>query len=444
MAEVEDTCPQCDMLDCHPTFEARGCPDDTMFEENVIWGCCPACVKYLDFDEICVLDPAELLAQTEVLSCQAENQRRFMKNFPIINGEGDIPMIKFFECGQGYLCNDTTSRCENVDVPHQCAQDQEAFKDWFDDQAIDNSCTRYDWEKSCTPRGYYQKQQAKYSQFIQERASRKFCVDLDGNRIFGDASVNDEDMTCKCSRKVWELRQGDLGKRGDDVTIHCTSNGNFENLQCDQGRCWCVDSRIGHVISRVVHKDLVQYLSCYSTDTFGEQYRRRCESRRYGKSKAIEIMRHHGLSWNQDDPYACDYDGSFARVNCKKEFNRCGCVDKANNWIGTYSDADSLVREFGCLCARDKMVDDTIGLDCDKRGNYEAIQQFNTPAPGTEFCVDESGFQVTPKYSMSTGITDKRCLIPNCPARHAECFGKYENGTQYDNGLCKQCTSTCN
>ena len=33
----------------------------------------------------------------------------------------------------------------------------------------------------------------------------KYCVDFWGNTIFGDAEWDDDDATCECSRKQWEL-----------------------------------------------------------------------------------------------------------------------------------------------------------------------------------------------------------------------------------------------
>ena len=70
----------------------------------------------------------------------------------------------------------------------------------------------------------------------------------------------------------------------------------------------------GHATSRVVHQDLVKYLSCYSKENHGGQYQRRCESRRYGKAQANAIMKKHGLIWNQVLSYDCDADGSFAKA----------------------------------------------------------------------------------------------------------------------------------
>ena len=40
-------CPDCSLVDCFPRLDPKACPKDTIYEENVLWGCCPACVKYL-------------------------------------------------------------------------------------------------------------------------------------------------------------------------------------------------------------------------------------------------------------------------------------------------------------------------------------------------------------------------------------------------------------
>lgn len=68
----------------------------------------------------------------------------------------------------------------------------------------------------------------------------------------------------------------------------------------------------------------------------------------------------------------------------------------------------SLKDEFDCKCVRDKLVDDTNLLECDKRGNYKSIQDFANPAPGIEYCVDEDGFQNTPVYSKKGGPNGKK------------------------------------
>ena len=40
-------CPDCSVVDCLQKVYPHDCPKNTVYEENVFWGCCPACVKYL-------------------------------------------------------------------------------------------------------------------------------------------------------------------------------------------------------------------------------------------------------------------------------------------------------------------------------------------------------------------------------------------------------------
>lgn len=48
------------------------------------------------------------------------------------------------------------------------------------------------------------------------------------------------------------------------MTLHCTQNGNFEELQCDSGVCWCADEYGGDPLigTTVVHDGLWKLLPC--------------------------------------------------------------------------------------------------------------------------------------------------------------------------------------
>ena len=50
--------------------------------------------------------------------------------------------------------------------------------------------------------------QSKSNRFQQNQD--QFCSDPNGNRIFGESSSDDEEITCKCSRKRWEMEQLDF------------------------------------------------------------------------------------------------------------------------------------------------------------------------------------------------------------------------------------------
>lgn len=64
----------------------------------------------------------------------------------------------------------------------------------------------------------------------------------------------------ECSRKRDDLEA--IGRF--DVTLHCLSNGNFDELQCASGICWCADERTGQVMpgTRAVPEHLWTILPC--------------------------------------------------------------------------------------------------------------------------------------------------------------------------------------
>ena len=44
-------CPDCDLVDCFPELEQEMCPEGYALTEGFSFGgCCPACVKYMDYD----------------------------------------------------------------------------------------------------------------------------------------------------------------------------------------------------------------------------------------------------------------------------------------------------------------------------------------------------------------------------------------------------------
>ena len=83
-----------------------------------------------------------------------------------------------------------------------------------------------------------------------------------------------------------------------DVSLHCTENGNYERLQCDNDRCWCVEELTGRARSMAVPASLWEWLPCFTrndrhpaTEVYGGQYLRRCESRVVGIQKVKEWFR---------------------------------------------------------------------------------------------------------------------------------------------------------
>lgn len=100
---------------------------------------------------------------------------------------------------------------------------------------------------------------------------RCFCYAEGGERIHGWAWWNQADnMKCACSRQRFEAeKSGRL-----DVTLHCEPNGDYEELQCEMGICWCADKVDGHIKKDTfaVPDSLWTYLPCCRLMTF-EFYR---------------------------------------------------------------------------------------------------------------------------------------------------------------------------
>ena len=51
------------------------------------------------------------------------------------------------------------------------------------------------------------------------KAESPFCSDPDGNRIFGESLSGDEEITCKCSRKRWEMENLDDKENEQDGCV---------------------------------------------------------------------------------------------------------------------------------------------------------------------------------------------------------------------------------
>ena len=72
-----------------------------------------------------------------------------------------------------------------------------------------------------------------------------------------------------CSRRVWELQQaGELS-----VTLHCKENGNFEELQCTQGWCYCVTEEDGQPYGTSMPEVDMALLPCCKETRYSQRER---------------------------------------------------------------------------------------------------------------------------------------------------------------------------
>lgn len=90
---------------------------------------------------------------------------------------------------------------------------------------------------------------------------RCFCSTDIGDKIFGwDWWRNADKMTCACSR--WRHKLEEDGYSG--AFLHCSQNGNYEELQCTTSVCWCAEPMTGEVKlgTRIVPRQWWKSLPC--------------------------------------------------------------------------------------------------------------------------------------------------------------------------------------
>lgn len=268
------------------------------------------------------------------------------------------------KCKPGYACNEQYCTAPNGSCQHD----------------LDNNNNNINWEIKCDGSEY-----APVQCKGQRASGRCFCVDKNGNRIFGEQQwAVAENMTCACSRRVQELQ--DQGRK--DVTLHCNEQGNYEELQCDNGVCWCTEEKTGTPFSSILPENMMKMLPCYENASLGSGYLRQCESLLIAQ-KRIEIVMAAHNSTNPNFPYInCELDGSYGAV--KQEGNLLYCAWKDNTRLENYAEQLNERAGMNCRCARDtKMYGDKIQHSCLANGNYRPDQYAND---GSKYCIDSDGF----------------------------------------------------
>ncbi|GBN78546.1 hypothetical protein AVEN_161453-1 [Araneus ventricosus] len=90
-----------------------------------------------------------------------------------------------------------------------------------------------------------------------------YCVDKNGNRIFGTEIASKIDPTrfekyCKCSREYEEFPRS--VPNGD--FLRCLPNGDYDRLQCTEEWCYCLESENPDIIEAAKFNTSLKDLSC--------------------------------------------------------------------------------------------------------------------------------------------------------------------------------------
>ncbi|XP_052873606.1 uncharacterized protein LOC128278923 [Anopheles cruzii] len=337
--------PNCDsVFGClsYPAQISCSPPDEYWSPEANLGGCCPGCVRGLAVGSVC----------NEPHSAPPP---------------GSLPCAPGLVCGHGNVCRLNVGDClSTFHVPPDI-----------------------NWVPQCDNRGRYAPRQCRGDRLN----GRCFCYSATGERIFGwDWRNREQNMTCACSRRRAELE----AEGRFDVTLHCTQNGNYEELQCDRGVCWCVNPHTGvqQTGTRAVPENSWSLLPCYNETVYGAQYLRRCESVMFSQvlqRKQFITRGHHGVTFTN---IACDYDGSYGRYTI--EGQEVFCTWRDGSKIVPYKTSLQKMAAINCNCARDEKLfaaaadRHPMELACEANGNYVPLQFRNAE----HFCTDPDGFTV--------------------------------------------------
>ncbi|KAF9413128.1 hypothetical protein HW555_008570 [Spodoptera exigua] len=237
---------------------------------------------------------------------------------------------------------------------------------------------------NCLPDGRYAPVQCKGDRFT----GRCFCSDPKGRRIFGQMWRDQaQNMTCACSR-----RRAELEAEGKVVTLHCSANGDYEQLQCNSGMCWCAQARDGQPIVTPVHEEDMERLPCYSAAVIGEQYLRKCESLSIANGFIRYEQTTHGTNYLGNLASTCDYDGSYGPIQILNGI--AYCTGRDGKILGAWQTPVNTMQGMNCNCARDNMIffperGMTLTETCQANGNYSPKQS----AGSVDYCVDSDGYQ---------------------------------------------------
>ncbi|XP_046436844.1 uncharacterized protein LOC124188330 [Daphnia pulex] len=390
--EVSFGCPlECSQVTCAQSFNPFDCPSNTLYSNTAaLCGCCPGCVRLKGPNEVCQSNTNLTFDVTNFYT---------VKGSIILNVTDVPPVVASQECAPGLTCDN--SRCSNS--KYTCTTPD-----------ISNS----KWSPECDIDGSHKALQCKSN----GADPRCFCYSKEGKRIFGsdwNTKEKRDKMKCQCARLVDNLtkNQEKDGYKNNDLTYHCSSNGNFEPLQCNRGMCYCANTQTGQPVSFVVNAQMWKTLPCYNATTMGFDYLKICDSQANALALIKKEMRYHGGNPITLAAPQCDPDGSFYAKQC--DGNQCYCRSRANENIGTYStqlNTDPEVTQE-CLCARDKVIFQDANKAheyiCNSGGDYEPMQTIG----GSAFCMDRDGF-ITSEY---VPVANK-CTLPckndvMCPVR---------------------------
>ncbi|CAG9573646.1 unnamed protein product [Danaus chrysippus] len=299
-------------------------------------------------------------------------------------------------CGEGLTCDSTTRVCVRMKTKCHDAQDD------YDARQARSQTGYMEVRPECDAKGNFLSNVCVPSQTC-------FCQSEDGERIFGEvANTGSVSMPCTCSRLFHKIRKTiSTSVPFPVVSYRCTSDGNFNPVQCFDRKCHCVDKITGiKTGTDVVDLDEqgITDLPCYEADL--DLFRPRNISQRPFQYTtpcydSVEERRQL-IGQSKKDGYNVDYFSTFTSINCLPDgtfgrtlINANGtkvCINERSVRIGNYEAKINTPQydEMDCKCAiSSSLLSSSERPHCCSNGNFRPIQCRR----GSCYCVDSDGRQ---------------------------------------------------
>ncbi|XP_045457535.1 uncharacterized protein LOC123667740 [Melitaea cinxia] len=318
-------------------------------------------------------------------------------------------------CGHGLTCDRDTQLCVRMKTKCHDAQDD------YDNRYEKGETGIMETRPECDEKG-------NYAPYVCIPSQTCFCQSEDGEKLFGEIPYTGVfvNMPCQCSRMAHKIEK----LIGKDVPypvfgLRCTSNGNFNPVQCLNNICYCVDPITG--VKRGdktidLTNEYVSNLPCYDANLDLNppdedakppfNYTTPCYGSIQEREALLEQSRIEGYNIDYFSSFAglsCLPDGTFGRISVNSTGSRI-CVNEHGERLGDYS-AELNTPEYtnmDCKCALTAHVmrDSNEPPHCCKNGNFRPIQC----RLGQCRCVDSDGRQVGLE---STDVTRLACYTPD-------------------------------
>uniref|UniRef100_A0A1E1WTB8 Thyroglobulin type-1 domain-containing protein n=1 Tax=Pectinophora gossypiella TaxID=13191 RepID=A0A1E1WTB8_PECGO len=321
-------------------------------------------------------------------------------------------------CGPGLSCvasDDGFSYCRRMESECHSAQDDYEARYEAGDVGVLESPPICDGKGS-------------YAHFDCVPTQTCYCQSDEGDRIFGEVlnlgAVTTQNMHCGCSKMHEKIEKNIAsGLRFPVVGPRCTSDGNFNPIQCLNRTCYCVDKITGRIDgdhSINLDYEPIKALSCYDAtlDLFPSQsqgeapYNYTTPCLEDLREKIEFILKSEEDGYNVDlfnNLAGCLPDGTYSRIRTTRSGSRI-CVDETRHQLGDYEalPGTQQFEDMDCKCAQTTAIMKALNERpvCCNNGNFRTIQCRR----GLCRCVDSDGKQYGRE---SDTVTSLSCYKPD-------------------------------